>query len=203
MCLGDAGWRGGRYEEALADYRRAVELSRELGDAWLEGFASRGIGLIHEQRHETGVATEHFRSALRVFQEHGIRRGEGMALLSLGRCAVDAGEAVELGERALAVFAELGDQWSEAWGVLPLASALIVQGRASDAEPRLRRAVETFERFGDRRSMAMALVSHGEALLAMDDASGAAARWHAAATIYDELGDDQAAALCTRVASLE
>ena len=203
LCLGDAGWRGDRYDEALTDYRRAAELSRELGDAWLEGFASRGIGLIHEERDETEAAAEHFRSALRVFQQSGIRRGEGMALMSLGRCAADVGEAVELGERALAVFAELGDEWSQAWGTLPLASALLAQGRASDTEPRLRHAVETFERFGDRRSMAMAMASHGEALLAMDDASGAAARWRAAAAIYDELGDDRAEELRTRASDLE
>ncbi|MGI5206124.1 ATP-binding protein [Spirillospora sp. CA-108201] len=206
FCLGDAGWRGGRYDEALTYYRRAVELSQELGDAWLEGFASRGIGLIHEERHEIGEAADHFRSALRVFRENGVRRGEGMALLSLGRCAAETGdrrEAVDLCERALAVFAELGDDWSEAWGTLSLASALITLERAPEAEPRLRRAADVFERFGDRRSTAMALVSHGDALLAMDDASGAAARWREAAGIYDELGDDRAEELRARVRSLE
>ncbi|QKW38316.1 tetratricopeptide repeat protein [Actinomadura sp. NAK00032] len=206
LCLGDAGWRAGRYDEALADYRRALLLARELGDGWLEGFASRGIGLIHEERHEIGDATGHFRTALRVFRDSGVRRGEGMALLSLGRCAAETGdreEAVGLCERALAVFAELGDEWSEAWGTLSLSSALLALERAPDAEPRLRRAAGVFERFGDRRSTAMALTSHGEALLAMDDPIGAADRWRMAATIYDELGDDRAAGLQTQAAALE
>ncbi|SFP25605.1 NB-ARC domain-containing protein [Actinomadura madurae] len=206
FCLGDAGWRGGRYDDALADYRRTVELSRELGDAWLEGFASRGVGLIHEERQEVEAAVDHFRQALRVFQENGVRRGEGMALLSLGRRAAETGdrhEAVALCEHALSVFAELGDEWSEAWGTLSLVSAMLPLGRALDAEPRVRRAVETFERFGDRRSMAMAAVSHGEALLALDDTTGAAARWRTAAVIYEQLGDDQAAELRLRAAELE
>ncbi|WP_406729974.1 hypothetical protein WJ438_16670 [Streptomyces sp. GD-15H] len=64
----------------------------------------------------------HELAALAVFREHGIRRGEGMSLLSLATCARsrdDHADAAALSRRAIDVFRSIDDRWSEAWGAPP------------------------------------------------------------------------------------
>ncbi|WP_211245827.1 ATP-binding protein [Actinomadura oligospora] len=203
ICLGDAAWCGGRHEEAVEYYHRTLDIARDLGDTWLEGFTLRGLGLIHEERDEREGANTLFRSALDVFREAGWRRGEGMALLSLSRSALAQGgieHAVTLGEQATGIFEALPDEWSTAWTALTLGPALRRLGHTAEAEARLNRAIDTFVRFSDQQSQAMAWEAHAEVLEAVGNHSDARQSWAKAAELYELLRNDKATELYERAA---
>ncbi|MCP2342020.1 tetratricopeptide repeat protein [Actinomadura rupiterrae] len=201
FCLGDAAWRGGRYEEAAENYRRTIELAQGLHDTWLEGFALRGLGLIRQEQGELTEATALFGEALEVFRGAGWRRGEGMALLSLSRSADTDGDlerAAELAEQASRTFQELPDEWSVAWAALSLGPALRKLGRTGEAEAQLRQAIDIFVRHADRRSQAMAWEALAEVFDQTGNTSDARQSWRTAAELYEVLRDDKAAELQTR-----
>ncbi|MCD0453131.1 tetratricopeptide repeat protein [Actinocorallia sp. API 0066] len=192
FALGDADWRGGRTDSAIANYESAISYARESGDAWLTGFSLRGLGLIREATGNFPEAERHFRAALDVFRAGRVLRGEGMALLSLGEHEAVQGrfhEAVAFGAEAVRIFTDLGDDWSVAWGALPLARALVALGRHDEALEPLARAVRTFDRFKDGRSQAMALAVLGDVRHALGDAPAARAHWSRAAELYEHLGE--------------
>ncbi|WP_158073058.1 tetratricopeptide repeat protein [Streptomyces kebangsaanensis] len=151
----------------------------------------RGLGLVALEQHDPG-AQEHFEAALTVFREHGIRRGEGMSLLSLAECARSRGdhaEASALCRRAIDIFRSIDDRWSEAWGALPLAESLGELGDFQEAEHHLGRALGTFRDFTDRRSEALTLRRLGDVSAGRRALTAARDLWTQAAAIYEELGD--------------
>ncbi|MEU8651038.1 tetratricopeptide repeat protein [Streptomyces sp. NPDC048737] len=191
LCLGDVSWRSGVYGVAAENYRRAAGLSRDIDDPWLLGFSLRGLGLVALEQGDAG-ARAHFEAALAVFREHGVRRGEGMSLLSLAACARARGnhaEAAALCRQALGIFRSIDDRWSEAWGALPLADSLGELGELHEAEECLGRALGTFREFTDRRSEASTLRSLGDVSLAGGEPHAARDLWRQAAALYEELGD--------------
>ncbi len=193
FALGDADWRGGRPERGMANYESVIAYGQEAGDAWLTGFSFRGLGLIHKETGRLDEAHTCFRSALEVFRSGGLRRGEGMALLSLGEHAALLGDfekAASLGAEAVEVFVEARDEWSAAWGTRPLARALMELGRSGEAHVLLERARATFERFKDRRSLAMTLAMMGDVHQGQGDISAARHRWNEAAELYEAFGEN-------------
>jgi tetratricopeptide (TPR) repeat protein len=115
--LGDVAWRLGRWAEAAETYEHAARLAHDLSVGWLEGFALRGLGLVHEAQENFDAASELFDSALSVFRSSDFRRGEGMSLLSLGKCARAVGDlprAVAYGAEAVATFEGIQDTWTVA-----------------------------------------------------------------------------------------
>lgn len=192
FALGDADWRGGRREQAMANYERVVSYAEETGDAWLTGFSLRGLGLLHLELGDRERARDCFRASLEVFRAGGVRRGEGMALLSLGehaRLAGDLDRAVALGREAVGIFGDIGDAWSGAWGALPLAEALSGTERYSEAADLLIRASQTFDRFKDRRSLAMSSSALGDLHHRTGGTETAREHWLRAADLYDSLGE--------------
>ncbi|MEU2603015.1 tetratricopeptide repeat protein [Streptomyces hirsutus] len=191
LCLGDVNWRSGTYDLAVEHYRHTAEISRDIDDPWMLGFSLRGLGLVALERSDPG-AEAHFEAALAVFREHGIRRGEGMSLLSLAQCARsrdDHANAAALCRRAIDIFRSIDDRWSVAWGALHLADSLGELGELHDAEEHLGRALETFREFTDRRSEASTLRSLGDVSLARREFAAARDFWTRAAGLYEELDD--------------
>lgn len=200
LSLGDVHWRSGSYDVAVENYRQAAELSRDIDDPWMLGFSLRGLGLVAVERDDPG-AEAHFEAALAVFREHGVRRGEGMSLLSLAECARsrdDHVRAAALCRRALGIFHAIGDRWSEAWGALPLADSLGELGELRDAESHLGRALAVFREFTDRRSEASTLGRLGDVAAARGEPDAARDFWTRAAALYEELGDASADVLRRR-----
>ncbi len=205
VVLGDTAWRLRRHPEASEHYTAAASGGRELGVAWLEGFALRGLGLLAQEQGDIEAAAARFHAARAVFSAGGLARGEGMSLLSLGRCARERGEtaaAVDFGERALAIFNEIEDGWTLAWGRLDLAASLADAGRPADAIAALRAAAQSFAEFGDARSEAKAQEPLGDLLAASGDADAARACWRRAAELLTGLDDDAAARLRARIDEL-
>jgi tetratricopeptide (TPR) repeat protein len=206
VLLGDAAWRLGRLDDAAQKYNHAARLGHDLAIGWLEGFALRGLGLVHEGQEEIDVASEYFESALGVFRSSGFRRGEAMSLLSLGKCARALGDlpqAVANATQAISIFEDIHDAWTVAWGRLVLAASLGDLGRTGEAISQVRQAVRVFEEFKDYRSEATGLVSLGERLREAGDLAGVRDCWIRAADLYEALDDARSTEIRTRIDELE
>ncbi|MDE3721223.1 tetratricopeptide repeat protein [Nocardiopsis sp. N85] len=177
----------------MANYESVISYAEETEDPWLIGFSLRGLGLIHLEMGDLDRARDHFHSSREVFRANGVRRGEGMALLSLGehaRLIGDFDAAVSMGSDAVQVFIEIDDAWSEAWGALPLAKSLAELSRGREAAELLVRASRTFDGFKDRRSLAMSSDLLGDVHHQLGETATAADHWLYAAEIYESLGED-------------
>lgn len=125
--LADLYLRQGRNPEALALFRRIVELSPELGVAW-NGLA---LGLAREGR--TREALQAYAEAARLLpNEVSVFQGYGAALLQAG----DVGHALPLLQRALALQPEAGHT------LFLLATALEEAGQHAEALDMARKAYE-------------------------------------------------------------
>jgi tetratricopeptide (TPR) repeat protein len=195
QILGDAFWRTGDLEGARGRYEQSAAISHELGISWIEGFALRGIGLTFQDQGMTELALPMFQASLRLFREAGFRRGEGMSLAIIGKCAMTAGDAhqaISAADEAIALLQEIADDWSVAWTRLDLATALEHAGRDADAMNVLSLAAEEFARFKDRRCEARSLVPLGQLRRRHGDLPGAHSAWRRALDLYEEAGDPAA-----------
>ncbi|HZG02545.1 MAG TPA: tetratricopeptide repeat protein [Streptomyces sp.] len=201
LGLGDAHWLLGRLPEARECYERAARLGGKVRDGWIEGFALRQIGTVLCQQEQVDQAVAVTRRAIEVFRAYGEKRGEGMALLSLANChrALERYDE-ELRDclAALAIFAELGDEWSVAWGRHMAGRAYGDTGDHRQAVDAHRRAREAFRRFGDRRNELLCLVGVAEALDAVGD-DGARAHWEQAAHLAGALDESATADVLGRI----
>lgn len=204
--LGDAAWRLGRWDDATEAYERAAQLARDLSVGWLQGFALRGLGLIQEAQGNFDRAAELFDAALSVFRGADFRRGEGMSLLSLGKCARaldDLPRAVTYGAEAVAIFEDIQDTWTVAFGRLALAESLAGLGRGAEATAQFQQAAEVFRGFGDGRSEVLALVPLGEVFHEMEELGAARECWRRAAELLEAQRDPKAEEIWARLASVD
>ena len=193
-CLGDACWRFGEYQEALVHYERGAEIANSVGDPWVEGFSTRGSGLIYEEQGNYSRAITYFERAHQIFESSQNRRGVGMSLLSLGKSYRGLGElsrGAEYGESAVGIFREIEDRWSLAWGLLPLGEMYVDMGQLDLAAHQFEESIEIFHNFGDRRSEATGLSRVGNVYWLQGDIPRARGSFTSALDIFDSLGDPQ------------
>jgi predicted ATPase/DNA-binding CsgD family transcriptional regulator len=140
----------------------AVELSIELGERALEGWARCFLGLSATLTGAAEAARADLESARRLHRRLGVRIGEARATAALGigfLMTGDPGRARELVEEALAINLELGDGWGE--GQCQLYLGII--GDATDTAPdtvteHYRRAIEVHRSFEGGPLLPVALV---------------------------------------------
>jgi tetratricopeptide (TPR) repeat protein len=195
-CLGDVCWYFGEHQEALLHYERGAEIARGIGDPWVEGFSTRGSGLIYQKMGETTQALPYFERALAIFQSSDNARGAGMSILSLGishRSLGDLPLASQECERAVEIFQRIADRWSLAWGLLPLAEIYLEMSRAGQAQRQLEEAIGIFRDFGDERNEAAGLQQLGRVFQSLGDIPRARECWNAALEIFDVVEDTRTA----------
>lgn len=191
LLLADAHWQVGRLAEAAASYQQAARIAYDISAGWIEGFATRGLGLLLQESGQPDGAREMFSKALRIFERDGHQRGAGMSLLSLGKCAAanDLVQAVRFHTRALTIFQDIGDRWTIAWGKLALGRTLRQDRRPLEAVTHLHQAAEVFADFADHRCAADALVELGDAWHDSARPAEADRCWARAADILQSLDD--------------
>jgi len=189
--LADAESILGNVDKALASYREAVRLSRAIEDSRDEGFALRGIGLVHQDASRFELAADHYRQALTALRMAGAQRGEGMCLLSLGECyrALERfDEAITYGVRALAIFRHTRDQLAEARALGSLGTARQHEGRLSEALEYYTEALAIFRKFDHPHKEALTLLDLGDVLDRLGQSANARDHWLRAKTIFERIG---------------
>jgi tetratricopeptide (TPR) repeat protein len=131
-----AAWSGRHlqaFRDALNTHRTAAASDRRLQEAWRlsrVGTSLRNAGLADE-------AVEQCGSAAWAFRELGDRRGEALALNSLGLAHARRGDperAISAYEEAIGLLGELGEQHAQGQVMANLAVALLGQDQQEEAQ---------------------------------------------------------------------
>lgn len=204
-CLGDACWRFGEYDQALIHYERGARIANSVGDPWVEGFSTRGSGLIYAEQGNYDRAIPYFERAHQIFETSQNRRGVGMSLLSLGKAYRSLGDlprAADDGESAVSIFRNIQDRWSLAWGLLPLGEIYVDMGQLDLAVRQFEESIGIFHDFGDRRSEATGLSHLGNVYRLQGDIPRARDFLTNALDVFESLGDPRVEEVRTQLAEI-
>jgi DNA-binding SARP family transcriptional activator/Tfp pilus assembly protein PilF len=177
--LGVVNWRQGRYPQAAACIRQALELWRQAGDRAGEAAALNRLGLVDFQQGHYDQAAESHRSALALCRETGDRAGEARALGNLGGIDWRRGryqEAATYLQQALDLHREGGDRAGEAEATGILGVIALRQGRHQQSVELFERALAVCREAGDRIGEADALTYLGVASVRAGGDTGQAAQ---------------------------
>ncbi|PSP16688.1 hypothetical protein BRC62_05700 [Halobacteriales archaeon QH_10_67_13] len=163
-AMGLDGRMRGDADDARAEYERALEISREIGDRHEEAQALTNLGIIAHRTGEYDRARDRYEAALSIQHEIGDKRGRAKSLYSLGVIAQNRNEtdsARDRYEAALGLYREIGDAQWEARTLQALASLNRRRGAYRQSREQAERAVELFETIGDAQGKATALAGLG------------------------------------------
>ncbi|MFF4345463.1 tetratricopeptide repeat protein [Kitasatospora sp. NPDC001540] len=133
--LGSALQKLRRFEEAEQAHRTALNQHQALGDHHREAIACNNLGSALQKLRRFEEAEQAHRTALNQHQALGDHHSEAIAWNNLGTVLRGSGEtglAVEAGERAVALFEELKDQYRLGEALDELADSLLATGRPAN-----------------------------------------------------------------------
>jgi len=139
--MGIEAYFDGRWDEAIALYRRSGEMSQRAGDVVNVARAQNNEAEILADQGRLDDARALFEEALRAWRAAGYRVGIALATSNLGRVGAKAGrfdEAESLLQDALAQFEDLGAESLVLETRTRLAELFVLAGRHRDALARLR-----------------------------------------------------------------
>jgi DNA-binding SARP family transcriptional activator len=191
--------------DALANYRRALDIYGQLGDLVGQSDVHRHLGLLRERQGQLGPALDHVQRALVLSRAAGSRRGEALALNGVGWCHTlldDHAHALVCCGWALTLLQELGERPGQAatWDSLGYAHHHLGQYvRAADC---YRESLALLRDMGDRHAEATVLTHLGETHRAAGDASAAGQVWRDALGILNDLRHRDADTVRTHLSTI-
>jgi DNA-binding CsgD family transcriptional regulator/tetratricopeptide (TPR) repeat protein len=158
--LTNSAYAAGRLEAAFPAIDRAIALFRELGDEAAVGRCTRVVSRLHWYVGEGGAARAKAAEAIGILEP----LGESVALArayselsQLSMLAEDAKNALEWGDKALALAVRLGDESTRAHALINMGSAKLQIDYRETAM--LLDAYDIADAVGDRHEAARALVN--------------------------------------------
>ncbi|MFJ5548468.1 AfsR/SARP family transcriptional regulator [Streptomyces sp. NPDC093225] len=137
----------GRFDDADAEARVAMELGRAAQDPWTSANAPNERGIIAIYRKDHADGERYLRQAIDAFREDGNRPGEASALCNLSRIhlALDrTASAVELARQGIEIYDRLGLELRLANGRYALGLALAQGGLLTQALTEFTQALDIF-----------------------------------------------------------
>jgi DNA-binding SARP family transcriptional activator/tetratricopeptide (TPR) repeat protein len=203
---GGAAIRLGRYDDAHAHLRHALDLTIQADDRVGQAHTHIGLSLMCERQNRFAEALAHDRKALDLYRAASHRYGEAHALNSVGWHYAelsDYQQALTYSQQALALNSELGDRNGQAasWDSLGYAHHRI--GHQAEAITCYQHALGLTRDVGNRFYEAETLSHLGDAHHATGDHDNARNAWQQALTILDQLDHPNAGHLRSKLADLD
>lgn len=182
----------GKVDQAIAHYREALSVARQVKNLPAQSDILGNLGLIFSASGDHERAFGHFQQALNVAQDLGDRESEGNWVGNLGNAYSALGEieqALRCHRQALEVARERGDRRREAIWLGNLGNSHMAMGEPQAAIEAYRQAIEIAREIEDRREQARMWGNLGNACCAQRDSQGALAAYESALQIARELAD--------------
>jgi predicted ATPase/DNA-binding CsgD family transcriptional regulator len=175
ISAGALAWFTGDHEAARRTLAEARELSVELDERALEGWARIFEGLVEVFGGSAEGAREHFEEARRLHQELRVPAGEARASAGIGLTFLlenDNAHARKLVEEALGIAVAAGDRFAQ--GQCHTYLGMVAQSTGDDrsATSHYRSAVACLRPYRDASLLPMALVGQAGVLGRRDPATG-------------------------------
>jgi DNA-binding SARP family transcriptional activator/tetratricopeptide (TPR) repeat protein len=192
----------GDFPAAFTHFEQAINLSREIGDDWLEGAAQTLLGIAHRDLRHFDAAVICFQAALKIFDALDDPWGRAWALYNLGEASADLrhdSAAIDYTRQALALFRQINDLWGAGWSLSMLAHTYRHLHRFRQASEYCRQALAAARHIGNRQGEALALYTLGKIQYDSGQTTSARGSWHQALAIFEELGAPQATKVRARL----
>jgi tetratricopeptide (TPR) repeat protein len=189
--LGSAYYYTDRYQEAIAHYKQALEIAREIGDRANEGLWLGNLGNSYVLLGRYQEAIAHYEQALEIAREVGDRGNEGAWLSGLGNSYALLGryqEAIAHYEQALEIAREIGDRVNEGASLSGLGDTYTVLGQSSRAIGYYEQALEIARAIGSPANESSVLASLGAMHAELDNAGRAMECYERALAIARTIG---------------
>jgi CHAT domain-containing protein len=183
------------HEAAAAQYQKALEMARRIGDRQLEGEVLYHLAFLSLVRRDAQKTIEFGEQALAAHRDAGDRRGEGVTLAVIGQAYKIIGkpaESIRYQEQALPLIQESGDRRSEADVLDRIGHALSDLRRFEDAIPYHQRALDLRRQLGDEFESTLSLMNLGAAYRASGRLLEAAETLQTVIAIVERARDNQA-----------
>lgn len=138
---------GSRFDAAVQEGERAIELAEAEGDALTSCWSSNISGAVAMYQSRLADAEQHFTRALESFRVVGDRTGEASALCNLSRTHLATGRtesAVALARQGTALYDDMEHDLRGANGRYALGLALTRSGKLAEATECLQEALRVF-----------------------------------------------------------
>lgn len=185
--LGIEAYFEGRWDDALALYRRSRDAKRRAGDIANAATQSNNEAEILSDQGHLAEAEALLRDALRVWSAAGYQVGAALATSNLGRAAARAGrheEALGLLEEAAATFGRMGAEGYVDETRARIAECLALAGRAGDAGKVARETLVRVRKEAEQSILA-AQLERTLAWVALLDGEVAGAAHHVSASLRE------------------
>jgi DNA-binding SARP family transcriptional activator/Tfp pilus assembly protein PilF len=188
--LGHVQAQTGAYEDADPNFRRALDLFRELGDRANEAVVLNGLAGMLEKQERYPEALAVALDALRMLKAVGhwwtqatLENGVGWLYAHLGQYD----RALIHCQRALSLHRDSGHRGGTADTLDSLGYVYLHLGDITEAKSHYTKAIEAYREIGSPFGEGNSLSGLGDALLAEDDGEGARAAWRESVAILDRL----------------
>ncbi|MGW4910050.1 BTAD domain-containing putative transcriptional regulator [Streptomyces sp. NPDC004270] len=145
--LAQAHISAGRFDEAEEETRRAVDLTTDANDPWMDCNAPSERGIVAAYRSKNAEAEAFLQRTLTAYRADRNLPGEASALCNLSRVHLALGKvesAVKLAEAGVAIYRHMGLTVRVANGSYALGLALTQSGRSEEALHQLSEALVIF-----------------------------------------------------------
>jgi DNA-binding SARP family transcriptional activator/tetratricopeptide (TPR) repeat protein len=188
--LGHVQSQVGAYEEADPNFRRALDLFRELGDRGNEAVVLNGLAGMLEKQERYTEALAVALDALRMLKAVGhwwtqatLENGVGWLYAHLGQYD----QALTHCQRALSLHRDSGLRSGTADTLDSLGYVYLCLGDIAQAKVHYTKAIEAYREISSSFGEGHSLAGLGDALLAEGDPAAAEAAWRQAIAILDRL----------------
>lgn len=181
-----------RYREAEAEFRRALDLYRQIRDRQGELNALGNLGIAYASLGETRKAIGFHEQALEIAQEIGDRRVEGIALGNLGVAYYSLGEtrkAIGFFEQVLEIAKEIGNRHGEGSSLGNLGNAYAALGETRKAIDFYEQCLKIAKEVGDHQGESNTLGNLGIAFTTLGEKRKAIGLHEQRLEIAKEIGD--------------
>ncbi|WP_345650045.1 ATP-binding protein, partial [Streptomyces tremellae] len=190
LTSGGAGLRNaGLHDESVEWVTRAAELADRAGDPVARAQALHDLGQAHRLAGRLAEARTHFAVALRLREEHGLRRGGALTLICLADIDLETGRAEDAFHRLTRARADLlaeGDGYDAARALAFLGRAVALSGRGhTEGEAHLARALDEFAAAGSVHWRARTLELLGESAEERGDTARARDHYTRSLALYE------------------
>jgi tetratricopeptide (TPR) repeat protein len=162
--LGHIYRQRGDFEQAQANFERALELSRRSGHRKGEADALNNLGIVFRYQRQFPEALTYYQQALDLQRAIGDRAGEGASLGNMAQVIQGAGDYGQAGtylSQALDIQRAIGNRWNEinTWTDLGLLYQEL--GELERAQECLQQGLAISQEIGDESGQAYILVNLG------------------------------------------
>jgi tetratricopeptide (TPR) repeat protein len=182
----------GRWDQAAAQYQKALSAARRAGDRPGQAGTLDELGLLQQLTGDYAAATATLAQAAALYAELGDQRGQAYALNHLGLVHQDTGDyqaATDCHQQALALAREAGDRLAEAVSITDLGQVQQLTGDYPAAIVSHGQALAMFQNLNSPFDEADALCQLGFNEGAMGNYAAATA-WHRQSlALFRRLGD--------------